>query len=85
MSSSTVCSPDSTLPESCSTLLQRVILPRRADPSAVRALYVDEQPAIARRVLPAAGGASPHPRDVDVEVVLAHSSLRRVQALSRYR
>jgi galactofuranosylgalactofuranosylrhamnosyl-N-acetylglucosaminyl-diphospho-decaprenol beta-1,5/1,6-galactofuranosyltransferase len=76
-------SDTSTPPESFSTLLQRVILPRRADPSAVRALYVDEQPATARRVWPAAGGGPPNPRDVDIEVVLAPSSVRRVQALSR--
>ncbi|MGH3914931.1 MAG: glycosyltransferase [Pseudonocardiaceae bacterium] len=32
------------------TLLQRVILPRRADPLAVRALYLDEQQVTGRRV-----------------------------------
>jgi galactofuranosylgalactofuranosylrhamnosyl-N-acetylglucosaminyl-diphospho-decaprenol beta-1,5/1,6-galactofuranosyltransferase len=87
MSSSTVCGPDrsrvSAPVEPSSTLLQRVILPRRADPVAVRALYVDEQPAIARRVWPLVGGAAPHPRDVDIEVTLANPNARRVRALSR--
>jgi galactofuranosylgalactofuranosylrhamnosyl-N-acetylglucosaminyl-diphospho-decaprenol beta-1,5/1,6-galactofuranosyltransferase len=87
MSSSTVCGPDrscvSAPVEPSSTLLQRVILPRRADPVAVRALYVDEQPAIARRVWPPVGGAAPNPRDVDIEVTLANPNARRVRALSR--
>ncbi|MDQ4105214.1 MAG: glycosyltransferase [Actinomycetota bacterium] len=47
--SSTVCSParaaTSKPVEPFSTLLQRVILPRRADPMAVRALYIDEKSA----------------------------------------
>ena len=87
MPSSTVCSPSrsgiNTPVGPFSTLLQRVILPRRADPTAVRALYVDEQSAAARRVRPAAGGAASHPRDVDIEVTLANPSARRVCALSR--
>ncbi|MGH3842155.1 MAG: glycosyltransferase family 2 protein, partial [Pseudonocardiaceae bacterium] len=86
MPSSTVCSPDrsraSAPEESTSTLLQRVILPRRADPMAVRALYVDERSAAARRVWPPAG-AGPNPHDVDVEVTLANPNARRVRALSR--
>ncbi|MGH3773942.1 MAG: glycosyltransferase, partial [Pseudonocardiaceae bacterium] len=87
MPSSTVWSPDrsvaSTPVEPFSTLLQRVILPRRADPVAVRALYVDEQPATARRVWPTADGAVPNPRDVDIEVTVASSYAARVSALSR--
>ncbi len=87
MPSSTACSPSgsdtSTPVEPFSTLLQRVILPRRADPTAVRALYVDEQPATARRVWPVAGGVALHPRDVDIEVTLANPNARRVCALSR--
>ncbi|MGH3813752.1 MAG: glycosyltransferase family 2 protein, partial [Pseudonocardiaceae bacterium] len=67
-----------------STLLQRVILPRRADPMAVRALYVDEQSATAQRVWPPAGATgTPNPRDVDLEVTLANPNARRVRALSR--
>jgi galactofuranosylgalactofuranosylrhamnosyl-N-acetylglucosaminyl-diphospho-decaprenol beta-1,5/1,6-galactofuranosyltransferase len=86
MPSSTVCSPDhagtSAPAESLSTLLQRVIFPRRADPMAVRALYLDERSATARRVWPPAGGAA-NPHDVDVEVTLASANARRVRALSR--
>jgi galactofuranosylgalactofuranosylrhamnosyl-N-acetylglucosaminyl-diphospho-decaprenol beta-1,5/1,6-galactofuranosyltransferase len=85
MPSSTVCSPEhagtSAPADSFSTLLQRVIFPRRADPMAVRALYLDERLAAARRVWPPAGGANPH--DVDVEVTLASPNARRVRALSR--
>ncbi|HET9256101.1 MAG TPA: glycosyltransferase [Pseudonocardiaceae bacterium] len=52
-----------------STLLQRVILPRRADPTAVRALYVDERPPAGQRswATPTAdsgAGASPNPRRI---------------------
>ncbi|HEY3894169.1 MAG TPA: glycosyltransferase [Pseudonocardiaceae bacterium] len=88
MPSSTVCSPDGSVTgasvERSSTLLQRVILPRRADPMAVRALYVDEQPATARRVWPPAGATTaPNPSDVDLEVTLANPNARRVRALSR--
>ena len=36
--------PDTTIPTAGETLLQRVILPRPADPLAVRALYLDERP-----------------------------------------
>ncbi|MFP5068838.1 glycosyltransferase [Pseudonocardia nantongensis] len=36
--------PDTTTPTAGETLLQRVILPRPADPLAVRALYLDERP-----------------------------------------
>lgn len=85
MPSSTVCSPEhagtSAPADSYSTLLQRLIFPRRADPMAVRALYLDERLAAARRVWPPAGGANPH--DVDVEVTLASPNARRVRALSR--
>jgi galactofuranosylgalactofuranosylrhamnosyl-N-acetylglucosaminyl-diphospho-decaprenol beta-1,5/1,6-galactofuranosyltransferase len=74
----------STLVEPPSTLLQRVILPRKADPMAVRALYVDEQPATARRVWPPAGDAAARdPHDIDLEVTLANPNARRVRALSR--
>ncbi|MGH3802159.1 MAG: glycosyltransferase family 2 protein, partial [Pseudonocardiaceae bacterium] len=66
-----------------STLLQRVILPRRADPMGVRALYVDEQSATAQRVWPPAGATGHNPLDVDVEVTLANPNARRVGALSR--
>jgi galactofuranosylgalactofuranosylrhamnosyl-N-acetylglucosaminyl-diphospho-decaprenol beta-1,5/1,6-galactofuranosyltransferase len=88
MSSSTVCDPDrspASVPvEPSSTLLQRVIMPRRADPVAVRALYVDEQASSTRRVWsPAGGSAAGHPRDADVEVTLANPNARRVRALSR--
>jgi galactofuranosylgalactofuranosylrhamnosyl-N-acetylglucosaminyl-diphospho-decaprenol beta-1,5/1,6-galactofuranosyltransferase len=70
--------------EPSSTLLQRVILPRRADPMAVRALYVDEQSATARRVWPPAGVTTAYdPRDVDLEITLANPNARRVRALSR--
>ncbi|MBV9651571.1 MAG: glycosyltransferase [Pseudonocardiales bacterium] len=85
MPSSTVCSPEhagtSAPADSYSTLLQRLIFPRRADPMAVRALYLDERLTAARRVWPPAGGANPH--DVDVEVTLASPNARRVRALSR--
>jgi galactofuranosylgalactofuranosylrhamnosyl-N-acetylglucosaminyl-diphospho-decaprenol beta-1,5/1,6-galactofuranosyltransferase len=88
MPSSTVCSPDragtSAPAESLSTLLQRVIFPRRADPMAVRALYLDERSATARRVWPPAGSAdAPNPHDVNVEVTFASATARRVRALSR--
>lgn len=70
--------------EAPSTLLQRVILPRKADPVAVRALYVDELSAITRRVWPPAGATTkPNPRDVDLEVTIANPNARRVRALSR--
>jgi galactofuranosylgalactofuranosylrhamnosyl-N-acetylglucosaminyl-diphospho-decaprenol beta-1,5/1,6-galactofuranosyltransferase len=87
MPSSTVCSPDrssaSAPEESTSTLLQRVILPRRADPMAVRALYVDERPANVRPARPQVG-ATGRTASRDVEVVtLAGSGARRVRALSR--
>ena len=87
MPSSTVCSPDrssaSAPEESTSTLLQRVILPRRADPMAVRALYVDERPATTRPVRPQVDTTGrTEPRDVEV-VTLAGSGSRRVRALSR--
>ncbi len=88
MSSSTVGDSDgsgaSAPVEPSSTLLQRVILPRRADPIAVRALYVDEQSITARRVWPPAGGVTaPDTGDVDIEVTLANPNARRVRALSR--
>ena len=88
MPTSTVWSPEESFAsapvEPFSTLLQRVILPRRADPMAVRALYVDEQSATARRVWPPAGATGAHdPRDVDIEVTLANPNARRVRALSR--
>ncbi|MGH3936532.1 MAG: glycosyltransferase [Pseudonocardiaceae bacterium] len=77
-------SPTSTSGQPSSTLLQRVILPRRADPMAVRALYVDEQSATARRVWPPVGTTTtPDRRDVDLEVTLANPKARRVRALSR--
>ncbi len=89
MPSSTVCSPQrpgtSAPDESISTLLQRVILPRRSDPVAVRALYVDELCAATRRVWPIPGdetGATSM-LDVDVEVTLASPNARRVRARSR--
>jgi galactofuranosylgalactofuranosylrhamnosyl-N-acetylglucosaminyl-diphospho-decaprenol beta-1,5/1,6-galactofuranosyltransferase len=67
-----------------STLLQRVIMPRKADPLAVRALYVDEHSATSRRVWPPAGAtAKPNPRDVDLEVTLATPNSRRVRVVSR--
>jgi galactofuranosylgalactofuranosylrhamnosyl-N-acetylglucosaminyl-diphospho-decaprenol beta-1,5/1,6-galactofuranosyltransferase len=66
-----------------STLLQRVILPRRADPLSVRALYVDEQSASARRVWPPAGTQRRNPRDVDLEVTFSNPNARRVRTLSR--
>jgi galactofuranosylgalactofuranosylrhamnosyl-N-acetylglucosaminyl-diphospho-decaprenol beta-1,5/1,6-galactofuranosyltransferase len=65
-----------------STLLQRVIFPRRADPMAVRALYLDERSGAARRVWPQGAGAA-QPHDVDIEVTLANPTGRRVRALSR--
>ncbi|MBV8541278.1 MAG: glycosyltransferase [Pseudonocardiales bacterium] len=87
MPSSTVRSPErsvtSTPVEPLSTLLQRVILPRRADPVAVRALYVDERWATTRRVWPAPGGVVTDPRDVDIEVTVAGPNAARVRALSR--
>ncbi|HKS51502.1 MAG TPA: glycosyltransferase [Pseudonocardiaceae bacterium] len=58
-----------------------MIFPRRADPMAVRALYLDERSGAARRIWPT-GGAS-NPFDVDVEVTLANPTGRRVRALSR--
>ncbi len=74
----------STSIEPPTTLLQRVILPRKADPLAVRALYVDEQSAITRRVWPPAGATTkPNPQDVDLEVTIANPNARRVRALSR--
>jgi galactofuranosylgalactofuranosylrhamnosyl-N-acetylglucosaminyl-diphospho-decaprenol beta-1,5/1,6-galactofuranosyltransferase len=86
MPSSTVCSPDhsgtSAPAESLSTLLQRVIFPRRADPMAVRALYLDERSGATSRVRPPAGSAAAA-LDVDVEVALNNSTGRRVRALSR--
>ncbi|MGH3874730.1 MAG: glycosyltransferase [Pseudonocardiaceae bacterium] len=69
--------------EPSSTLLQRVILPRRADPMAVRALYVDEQPATAQRVWPPTGTTERDPLDVDLRVTLANSNAQRVCVLSR--
>ncbi|MQA13802.1 MAG: glycosyltransferase [Pseudonocardiaceae bacterium] len=69
--------------EASPTLLQRLILPRRADPMAVRALYVDEYSATARRVWPPAGSAARRPNDVDVEVTFSSPSARRVRTLSR--
>ncbi|HEU0127487.1 MAG TPA: glycosyltransferase, partial [Pseudonocardiaceae bacterium] len=70
-----------------STLLQRVILPRKADPLAVRALYIDEQSGASRRLSPpaktAAGTAARRSTDADVEVSLASPASRRVRALSR--
>jgi galactofuranosylgalactofuranosylrhamnosyl-N-acetylglucosaminyl-diphospho-decaprenol beta-1,5/1,6-galactofuranosyltransferase len=78
------CANVGTPSEPSSTLLQRVILPRRADPMAVRALYVDEQSATARRIWPPAGvTAAANPHDVDLEVTLANPNARRVRALSR--
>ena len=73
----------STSVEPPSTLLQRVILPRRADPTAVRALYVDERSATAQRVWPPAGATARDPHDVDLEVTLANPNARRVRVLSR--
>jgi galactofuranosylgalactofuranosylrhamnosyl-N-acetylglucosaminyl-diphospho-decaprenol beta-1,5/1,6-galactofuranosyltransferase len=91
MTISTVRSSDksasSTPAEQLSTLLQRVVLPRQGDPMAVRALYIDEQPATARRVWPPAGMTAPSllpsPFDVDIEVTPANPGARRVRALSR--
>jgi galactofuranosylgalactofuranosylrhamnosyl-N-acetylglucosaminyl-diphospho-decaprenol beta-1,5/1,6-galactofuranosyltransferase len=84
MPSSTVCSPDhsgtSAPAESLSTLLQRVIFPRRADPMAVRALYLDERSGAAPRVWPPSGGGA---NPLDVEVSVANPAGRRVRALSR--
>jgi galactofuranosylgalactofuranosylrhamnosyl-N-acetylglucosaminyl-diphospho-decaprenol beta-1,5/1,6-galactofuranosyltransferase len=91
MPSSTACCPDrsgtSASDDSTSTLLQRVILPRRADPMAVRALYVDERSVAARRVWPPVGetpqsDVPKHP-NVDVEVILANPGARRVRPRSR--
>jgi galactofuranosylgalactofuranosylrhamnosyl-N-acetylglucosaminyl-diphospho-decaprenol beta-1,5/1,6-galactofuranosyltransferase len=87
MPSSTVCSPEesgiSAPDESISTLLQRVVLPRRADPMAVRALYVDERSVAARRVWPPVGDDVPKPGNVDVEVTLANPNARRIRVTSR--
>ncbi|HEX6403779.1 MAG TPA: glycosyltransferase [Pseudonocardiaceae bacterium] len=84
MPSSTVCSPDhsgtSAPAESLSTLLQRVIFPRRADPMAVRALYLDERSGAAPRVRPPSGSAA---GTLDVDVSVASPAGRRVRALSR--
>ena len=66
-----------------STLLQRVIMPRTADPMAVRALYVDEQTYRARRVWPPATAQRRNPRDVDLDVTFSNPNARRVRPLSR--
>ncbi|MPZ64847.1 MAG: glycosyltransferase [Pseudonocardiaceae bacterium] len=66
-----------------SSLLQRLIMPRRADPMAVRALYVDEQSASARRVWPPTITRAQYKRDVDVEVSISNPNARRVRTLSR--
>ena len=66
-----------------STLLQRVIMPRTADPMAVRALYVDEQTYRARRVWPPATTQRRNPRDVDLDVTFSNPNARRVRPLSR--
>ncbi len=65
------------------TLLQRVIMPRTADPMAVRALYVDEQSPSARRVWPPTTARKPVRRDVDLDVTLGNPNARRVRPLSR--
>lgn len=66
-----------------STLLQRLVLPRKADPMAVRALYLDEQSASARRVWPPAATRVRNRRDVDVDVTISNPNARRVRTLSR--
>jgi galactofuranosylgalactofuranosylrhamnosyl-N-acetylglucosaminyl-diphospho-decaprenol beta-1,5/1,6-galactofuranosyltransferase len=58
-----------------------LILPRRADPTAVRALYVDERPAVPSRT-PASPGST-RSNSLHVEVVPASPNPRRVRALSR--
>jgi galactofuranosylgalactofuranosylrhamnosyl-N-acetylglucosaminyl-diphospho-decaprenol beta-1,5/1,6-galactofuranosyltransferase len=72
----------STPVEPTATLLQRVILPRRADPMAVRSLYVDEQPATALRVSPPVGATAAHQPN-DVEVALVNPPARRARVLGR--
>src|SRR5262249_29681519 len=85
MPSSTVSSPnrsDASAPEeAASTLLQRVILPRRADPTAVRALYIDERSPTGQRAWASVGGAGSN--TLDVEVGLANPNSRQISALSR--
>ena len=66
-----------------STLLQRVIMPRTADPMAVRALYVDEQTYRARRVWPPATAQRRNLLDVDLDVTFSNPNARRVRPLSR--
>jgi galactofuranosylgalactofuranosylrhamnosyl-N-acetylglucosaminyl-diphospho-decaprenol beta-1,5/1,6-galactofuranosyltransferase len=58
------------------TLLQRVILPCRADPMAVRALYVDEQPTTGQQV-------RRESQDIEIGLTLHQPAARRVRALSR--
>ena len=65
------------------TLLQRVILPRTADPLDVRALYVDESSSTTRRIWPPPGERKPDPHDVDLVVRTSTSNSRRVRPLSR--
>ncbi len=65
------------------TLLQRVVMPRIADPMAVRALYVDEQTYQARRVWPPATGRRRNPREVHLDVTFSNPNARRVRPLSR--
>jgi len=64
------------------TLLQRVILPRTADPQAVRALYVDEQSSTARQVWRPVSPGQPAAR-VDLTVTVSSLNTRRVRPLSR--
>src|SRR5437660_11635777 len=66
------------------TLLQRVILPRKADPLAVRALYVDEQHATNLRVRPSSNAATGRRRSDRVrEMTFTVPNARRVRVLSR--
>jgi galactofuranosylgalactofuranosylrhamnosyl-N-acetylglucosaminyl-diphospho-decaprenol beta-1,5/1,6-galactofuranosyltransferase len=66
------------------TLLQRVILPRKADPLAVRALYVDEQPDTGRRVASRTGsGTTTTTTGREGDAPPTSSTTRRVRTLSR--
>jgi len=68
------------------TLLQRVILPREADPLAVRALYVDEQRAAYLLVRPSSNAVTGRrSSDLDREMTFTVPNARRVRALSRTR
>ena len=71
--------------EADSSLLQRIILPRPADPSSVRALYLDEGTATAlRSTAPTAGRPGTYdPEAEEFTLHLRRSGGRRAQVLSR--